>query len=77
MPLVNNQSWDADGNLLVDEWVVVPYPPLQGYQVVAALNAALELWNLQDAANAAGVPVEHLVAEVEAWSAAGNSSAVL
>ncbi len=68
MPLVNNQTWDADGNLLEDVWVDEIYQPLFGVQVIAALNAALGLWTPEDAANIAGVSAEHLVAEVEAWA---------
>ena len=68
MPLVNNQSWDRHGGLVADAWIDVPYPPLEGPQVAAALNAALGLWGEQDASNIAGVPVDHLVAEVEAWA---------
>lgn len=70
MPLVNNQSWDSDGNLVFDEWVEIPYTALSGHQVIATLNAVLGLWTLADAANAAGVPAEHLIAEAEAWAAA-------
>ena len=68
MPLVNNQTWGADGELVVDEWVEVSWPPLVGAQIVAVLNAVLGLWTTADAANVAGVPVEHLVAEAEAWA---------
>jgi hypothetical protein len=74
MPLANNQSWDTDGNLVLDEWVEVPYTPLQGYQVVATLNAVLGMWPLSDAANAAGVEPEHLIAEAQAWAVAKEPS---
>ena len=74
MPLVNNQSWDADGNLVLDEWVEVPYPPLTGHQIVATLNAVLGVWPLEDAANAAGVESAHLIAEAQAWAAAKELS---
>ena len=72
MPRVNNQSWNADGVLVKDEWVDVPYQSLCGHQIIAALNAALGVWTLQDAANAAGVDAEHLVAEVQAWAVASS-----
>ena len=72
MPLVNNQTWDAYGNLVHDEWVDVPYPPLAGFQVIATLNAVLGVWTLADAANAAGVEPAHLVAEAQAWAIAGE-----
>lgn len=68
MPLVNYQSWDSNGELVEDRWVDVPYAPLSDHQVVAALNAALGLWSVEDAANIARVPAEHLVAEVSAWA---------
>jgi hypothetical protein len=68
MPIVNNQSWDSDGNLVLDEWVEMPYPALSGHQVVATLNAVLELWTLTDAANVAGVELAHLIAEAQAWA---------
>jgi len=70
MPLVNNQSWDADGNLTHDEWTDVPYSPLTGHQITATLNAVLGVWPLSDAANAAGVSADHLIAEAQAWAAA-------
>jgi hypothetical protein len=74
MPIVNNQSWDIDGDLIHDEWVDVPYGPLTGHQVVATLNAVLSVWTLADAANVAGVPADHLVAEAQAWAAAQEQS---
>lgn len=70
MPLVNNQSWDSDGNLIVDEWVDAPYGLLTGHQVVATLNAVLGVWTLTDAANVAGVEPDHLIAEAQAWAVA-------
>ena len=73
MPLVNNQTWDANGSLINDEWIEFPYTPLSGHQLVATLNAVLEIWSLMDAANIAGVPAEHLIAEAQAWAAAGET----
>ena len=67
MVLVKNQTWDTNGNLVFEEEIEVAYPCLNGYQVVAALNAALEIWTVKDAANVAGVSIEHLEAEVLAW----------
>lgn len=68
MVIVKNQTWDQFGNLLYEEEVETSYPPLYGYQVVCALNAALGIWTVEDAANAAGVNGEHLIEEVLAWS---------
>ena len=73
MPLVNNQSWDGAGNLVEDVWVDVFYGPLTGHQVVATLNAVLSVWTLTDAANVAGVPADHLIAEAQAWAVAGET----
>lgn len=67
MVIAKNQTWDRFGNLLHEETINVPYPALGGYQIVAALNAALGLWTLADAANVAGTSQEHLVDEVVAW----------
>ena len=74
MPLVNNQSWDSNGNLINDEWLNIPYIALEGHQVSATLNAVLGVWTLSDAANAAGVEPEHLIAEAEAWAVAQKST---
>ena len=72
MVIVKNQTWDRFGNLLHEEIVDVSFPALSGYQVVAALNAALELWTIEDAAKVAGVTPDHLRAEVLAWAAAAQ-----
>ncbi len=69
MPIQHNQSWDSEGNLIHEEWVDQPYMPLSGYQLIAALNACLSIWTLEEASNISGVSEEHLVAEVEAWGA--------
>lgn len=70
MRTIRWEEQDGHGNVLASGEEQVPYDPLDGYQIVAALNAVLGIWTLQDAANAAGTSPEHLVAEVEAWAAA-------
>ena len=55
--------------------VEIPDPaqqPLDGLPLIAALNAALGVWSLGDAANIAGVPEQALVDEVTAWAVAGS-----
>lgn len=47
--------------------------PLQGVALVATLNAVLGLWTLTDAANIAQVPQSALIAEAQAWAAAGGN----
>lgn len=69
MRTVRWEEQDGRGNVLAWGEEQVPYDPLHGHQVIAALNAVLGIWTLQDAANAAGTSPEHLVAEVEAWAA--------
>ena len=64
------EEQDGQGNVIASGSETVPYSPLQGHQVVATLNAVLGLWTLADAANAAGVEPEHLIAEAQAWAAA-------
>lgn len=44
--------------------------PLDSIGVFATLNAVLGVWSLQDAANAAGLDPDQLVAEALAWSIA-------
>lgn len=61
---------DGDGNQIGVDQQLIGFPPLVGHQINAALNAALGIWTLQDAANAAGTSPSHLVAEVQAWAAA-------
>lgn len=68
--LLSWQEQDGQGNVLASGSEQVPYERLDGYQVIATLNAVLGLWTLTDAANAAGVPAEHLIAEAQAWAAA-------
>ena len=43
---------------------------LDGLPVMAALNAALGIWTLADAANVAGVTEQQLIDEVLGWGAA-------
>lgn len=50
-----------------------PRQPLDATGVQATLNAVLGLWTLTDAANAAGVEAEHLIAEAQAWAVAGET----
>lgn len=70
MRTVHNKVFNKYGELLSEEIVEVPYPPLNRMQVIATLNAVLGLWTLQDAANVAGVSEEHLIAEAQAWAVA-------
>lgn len=46
------------------------HEPLHGIQLVAALNAALEIWSVNDAVNISGASAEQLEAEVMSWAAA-------
>lgn len=46
------------------------HEPLQGIQLVAALNAALGVWSVTDAANISGASAEQLEKEVLSWAAA-------
>lgn len=46
------------------------HEPLQGIQLVAALNAALGVWSVADAANISGASAEQLETEVLSWAAA-------
>lgn len=68
--LVYWEEQDGHGNVIASGVEETAYERLDGYQVVATLNAVLGVWTLADAANAAGVPAEHLIAEAEAWAAA-------
>lgn len=64
------EEQDGNGNILaIYEWDE-PWPALDGIGIVATLNACLGIWTLSDAANAAGVPQDHLIAEAQAWAAA-------
>ena len=67
------EEQDGNGNVLASGFEHVPYERLDGYQVVATLNAVLGVWTLADAANAAGVEPDHLIAEAQAWAAAGET----
>ena len=71
--LLGWEEQDGQGNVLASGSEQVPYERLDGYQVVATLNAVLGVWTLADAANAARVPAEHLIAEAQAWAAAGET----
>lgn len=42
--------------------------PLEGTPLIAALNAALGIWSLSDAANIAQVSEQDLINEVLAWA---------
>lgn len=46
------------------------HAPLDPIGVIAALNAVLGIWSLEDAANAAGVTPDDLIREAQAWAAA-------
>jgi hypothetical protein len=68
--LLGWEEQDGQGNVLASGSEQVPYERLDGFQVIATLNAVLGVWTLADAANAAGVESAHLIAEAEAWAAA-------
>lgn len=70
MRTIRWEEQDGNGNVIASGEENVPWEPLHEHQVIAALNAVLGIWTLQDAANAAGTTPEHLVAEVNAWAAA-------
>lgn len=70
MPTIRWEEQDGHGNVIAFGEYEEPYPPLSGHQVLATLNVVVGLWSLEDAANAAGVEPEHLVAEAQAWAAA-------
>ena len=69
-----NEVWDSDGNLIYSEIVNVPHTPLSGLPLVGALNAALGVWSLEDAANLTGVTQQELIDEVLAWEEVQNGS---
>lgn len=64
----------VDGPRVMNESEVARYglQPLEGLPLVAALNAALGIWSLADAASVAGVSEQALVDEVTAWVVAGS-----
>lgn len=63
-------DWRSDPRALTaDERAMFGPPPLDFNGVAAALNVVLGLWSLEDAANAAGVPEDALVAEALSWKA--------
>lgn len=67
------EQW-RDGVLIGVEEVELPDPvqqPLPTDGVIATLNAVLGIWSLQDAANASGYTQDQLIAEAQAWAAAG------
>lgn len=57
-------------NAMQPEGWTEPKQPLDAVGVMATLNVVLELWTLEDAANAVGLQPEDLIAEAEAWAAA-------
>lgn len=70
-----NEVW-SDGVLVGVEIIELPDPvqqPLPTDGVIATLNAVLGVWTLQDAANASGYTEAQLIAEAQAWAAAGGS----
>lgn len=54
------------------EWLTYGPQPLDKIGAIAALNTVLGIWNIQDAANIAGVTPQDLITEVEGWAAAGG-----
>lgn len=67
------EEQDGQGNVIASGSETLPYSPLQGYQVVATLLAVTGTLTLADAANAAGVEPDHLIAEAQAWAAVGET----
>lgn len=67
--------YGPDGTIIEEsgEPDALPPTPMLPHEVIAVLNAVLGLWSLNDAANAIGRQPEDLIAEAEAWAAAGGS----
>jgi hypothetical protein len=74
MVVVRNQTWDIFGNLLKEEIVEDQsnHVPLDGFGVIATLNAVLGIWTLGDAANAVGLTEQDLIAEAQGWAVAAK-----
>jgi len=64
--------YDDEGKRIGTDEQQLVFDPLNGWQVVATLNAVLGIWTLADAANVAGVTPEHLIAEAQAWAVAAT-----
>lgn len=69
-------TYNADGTVSTVEPltglpVVPPFPPLDALGRMATLSAILH-GDVEDWANAAGVPAEHLVHEAQAWAVAAT-----
>lgn len=65
---------DHLGNILGEYELPEPEQmPLRDTALVATLNAVLGIWSLQDAANIAQLPEQALIAEAQAWAAAGGN----
>jgi recombinational DNA repair protein (RecF pathway) len=62
---VSQEATDTSDEVQVTEWHVLP-----SEGVLAALNACLGVWSLQDAVNFSGITAERLEFEVAAWAAA-------
>lgn len=66
----HNQTWDADGNLIFEEYVEVTPKSLNEVGAVVTLMVVVGLLTLTDGANAAGVKPEALIHEAQAWAVA-------
>lgn len=67
----HNQTWDADGNLISEEFVEVTPASLNELGAVVTLLVVVGVLSLADGANAAGLTPNHLVHEAQAWAVAG------
>ena len=68
----HNQTWDADGNLIHEQFVEVTPNALDELGAVVTLLVVVGALTLSDGANAAGVNPEHLIHEAEAWAVASG-----
>lgn len=66
----HNETWDADGNLIHEEFVEVTPTSLNELGAVVTLLVVVGLLTLTDGANAAGVKPDALIHEAQAWAVA-------
>jgi recombinational DNA repair protein (RecF pathway) len=69
---VSQEATDTSDEVQVTEWHVLP-----SEGVLAALNACLGVWSIQDAVNFSGITAERLEFEVAAWAAAAAMAVVV
>jgi nitrate reductase NapAB chaperone NapD len=65
-----NETWDANGNLILQVETERTFGSLDPLGALATLLAVVEVVTVQDSANAIGLTPEQLTAEAEAWAAA-------